>query len=192
VRIVAGLGNPGDEYDKTRHNIGFAVLDELASRWRAEFRPRGSSALVVDRRSNARAPALLVKPLTYMNRSGEPLSKLMREFEVAASDVLVVVDDFALELGRLRLKPSGSDGGHNGLRSIQSSLHSPEYPRLRVGIGPAPPRMPWEIFVLQRFKPAEREILAETIARAADCADDWLAGSPFEPLMNRYNTRTKE
>ncbi len=192
MRIVAGLGNPGDEYESTRHNIGFAVLDELAARWRAEFRPRGSQAMVVDRRTDGKMPSLLVKPMTFMNRSGEPLAKLMREFEVAASDVLVVVDDFALDLSRLRLKPSGSDGGHNGLRSIQSSLHSTEFPRLRVGIGPAPPRMPWEVFVLQRFKPAERDAVADALLRAASCVEDWLSGAPFEPLMNRYNAKAKE
>jgi peptidyl-tRNA hydrolase, PTH1 family len=192
MRIIAGLGNPGAEYDSTRHNIGFAVLDALAARWRCEFRMRGSSAAVVDRRSDAKHPGVLVKPLTYMNRSGEPLAKLLREFEAAPSDLLVVVDDFALELGRLRLRPSGSDGGHNGLKSINAALGGEPFARLRVGIGPCPDRMPSEVFVLQRFRPAEREAIAESIARAVDCAEDWLSGSPLEQLMNRYNSKATQ
>lgn len=192
MRIIAGLGNPGAEYDGTRHNVGFAVLDELASRWRCEFKNRGSHVSVVDRRHDTRRPCVLVKPLTYMNRSGEPLAKLLREFESAASDLLVVLDDFALELGRMRLRPSGSDGGHNGLKSIQAALHGPEFARLRVGIGPCPERMPSEVFVLQRFKPAERDSVADSVARAANCVEDWLSGSPLEQLMNRYNSKSKE
>lgn len=192
MRIIAGLGNPGSEYDDTRHNVGFAVLDELASRWRCEFRMRGSIASVVDRRHDPRRPCVLVKPLTYMNRSGEPLAKLLREFESTASDLLVVVDDFALELGRMRLRPSGSDGGHNGLKSIHSALHGQEFARLRIGIGPCPERMPSEVFVLQRFKPAERDAVADSVARAANCVEDWLSGSLLEQLMNRYNSKSKE
>lgn len=193
MRIVCGLGNPGPEYEGTRHNVGFATLDEIASRCRASFKKRGTTgAEIVDLRTDPRQPGLLVKPMTFMNRSGEPLAKLMSEFEVAPSDVLVVVDDFAIDLGRLRLRGSGSDGGHNGLRSIAACLKSQDYARLRVGIGPCTPRMPSEVFVLQRFRPGERDAVTDAVVRAADAAEDWLRGEPVDALMNRYNTKSND
>jgi PTH1 family peptidyl-tRNA hydrolase len=191
VRVLAGLGNPGSEYDGTRHNVGFAVLDEVATRLRTSFRSRGAIADVADLRSAAATPCVLVKPMTYMNRSGEPLARVMRDLELAAAPLLVVVDDFAIELGRLRLRAAGSDGGHNGLKSVAASLRGQEYARLRIGIGPCPERMPSEVFVLQRFKPAEREAVEEAVARGADAAEDWLRGATLEQLMARYNAKAK-
>lgn len=185
---MCGLGNPGSEYEGTRHNVGFAVVDEIASRCRATFKKRGTTeAEIVDLRKDPKCAGLLVKPLSFMNRSGDPLAKLMLEFGATPEEVLVVVDDFAIDLGRLRLRESGSDGGHNGLRSIASALKSQEYPRLRVGIGPCPPRMPSEVFVLQRFRPAERDAVTEAVVRAANAAEDWLRGERFDALMNQYN-----
>ncbi len=187
MRIVAGLGNPGEEYTGTRHNVGFEVIDRLASRHRLTARPRGGVATVAECKDGKAGPFLLVKPLTYMNRSGGPLRMVMKDFMVEPSDVLVVVDDIHLELGRLRLRATGSEGGHNGLRSITDALGTRDYGRLRVGVGPAPDRMPWETFVLQRFKPADRQAAAEAFDRAADAAEDWLDGTPVESLMSRYN-----
>lgn len=191
MRLVVGLGNPGDEYENTRHNIGFAVVDELAARLREPFRRRGGNAMVADGRARTPRPFLLVKPMTYMNRSGEPLKTVMKDVGASGADVLVVVDDFHLDLGRLRCRKDGSEGGHNGLRSISQSLGSREYARLRIGIGPAPERVPWEDFVLHRFKPAERDAVQDAVTRASEACEDWLAGMTIDDLMNRYNLTTK-
>ncbi len=186
MRIVAGLGNPGDEYTGTRHNVGFDVIDRLASRRRVDLRMRGGVAAVASSDSKA-GPFVLVKPLTFMNRSGGPLRMVLKDFMAEPKDVLVIVDDFHLELGRLRVRASGSEGGHNGLRSITDSLGTRDYPRLRIGVGPAPERMSWEAFVLQRFKPADREGASEAIDRAAEAAEEWIDGTTVETLMTRYN-----
>lgn len=187
MRIVVGLGNPGEEYAGTRHNVGFDVVDRLARRLRIEFRSRGGSADVADGRA-LDAPCLLVKPMTYMNRSGGPLRKVLDDLGGSLADVLVVVDDFELELGRLRIRRSGSDGGHNGLKSIISTLGA-EFARLRVGIGPPPGRMPVEVFVLKPFRSDERDDVDWMLDRAADAAEAWVRGAEIQSLMNEYNRR---
>ncbi len=187
MRIVVGLGNPGAEYVGTRHNAGFDVADRLARRLGVEFRSRGGTADIADARSS-RTPCLVVKPMTYMNRSGGPLRKVLDDLDGTLADVLVVVDDFELELGRLRVRRSGSDGGHNGLKSIISTLGS-EFARLRVGIGPAPGRMPVEVFVLKPFRSDERDEVDWMLDRATDAAEAWVRGTDLQSLMNEYNRR---
>lgn len=184
---MVGLGNPGAEYDGTRHNVGFAAVDQLAGRLQASFSARGRSAAVADGRSRSKGPFLLVKPLTYMNCSGEPLAMVLRDMGGQVEDLLAVVDDFNLDLGRLRLRDAGSDGGHNGLKSLIARLGTQDFARLRIGVGPLPARMPSEVFVLQRFKPAERAAVADTIERAAWAAEDWVNGIDAATLMNKYN-----
>jgi PTH1 family peptidyl-tRNA hydrolase len=188
MRAVVGLGNPGEEYVRTRHNAGFLVVDALAGRLGAAFRRRGADADVADGRGRER-PFLLMKPLTFMNRSGEPMRAVSRDLDLALADTLVVLDEFQLDLGRLRVRAGGSDGGHNGLKSVIASFGTTEVPRLRVGIGPLPERMPPEVFVLRPFKPAERKTLEEVVERAADAATDWIDGATVETLMNRYNVK---
>jgi PTH1 family peptidyl-tRNA hydrolase len=169
IRLVAGLGNPGREYQRTRHNVGFMVLDRLAAdaqlpweyaeKWKAGW---------------AKSDVILVKPATYMNRSGEALAAIANFYKIAAEEILVVLDDFALPLGRLRLRTQGSAGGHNGLESILEHFGTDAVPRLRIGIGSAPTQGATD-YVLSRFFEEEQPLLNSALRRAADavkCAID--------------------
>jgi PTH1 family peptidyl-tRNA hydrolase len=188
MKLVIGLGNPGDEYAGTRHNVGFEVLDIVAR--------RNSAPLAVDRRLEARvgrgtiggADALLVEPLSFMNLSGPVAARIMREREIALADLLVVVDDYHLPVAELRFREKGSSGGHNGLKSLIAALASDAFPRLRVGIGEAPPGGAVD-FVLTRFKPAEREAMRSAYELGANCVEDWCRlGSG--PVMSKYNGKS--
>jgi PTH1 family peptidyl-tRNA hydrolase len=172
MKLVVGLGNPGEEYAGTRHNVGFDVVEILAR--------RASAPLAHDRRLSARVgratlggeETLLVEPLSFMNLSGPVVARIVRERELAAADVLVVVDDYHLPVATLRLREKGSAGGHNGLKSLIGALGTDAFPRLRVGIGEAPPGGAVD-FVLTRFKPSERQAIRDACERAADCAERW-------------------
>lgn len=176
MRAVIGIGNPGAEYDGTRHNLGFAVVDELARRagtggWQSKWK-----SLVADWRLPAGHPAeraLLVKPQTYVNLSGDAALAVMAFHQLTPIDLLVVVDDLALALGHLRLRPEGSAGGHNGLRDLEAKIGK-AYPRLRLGMGPVPPGHDQVGFVLGRFAPDQRAVAESMVARAADAVEAWL------------------
>jgi PTH1 family peptidyl-tRNA hydrolase len=185
VTIVVGLGNPGRRYQGTRHNIGFAVADEVARRQQAEFEHGRSSALTA-RRGRGPESLLIVKPLTMMNLSGESVGGLAGFYKVEPAAILVVADDVNLPLGRLRLRARGTAGGHNGFRSIIERLGTGEFPRLRVGVGRGDPRRDLADHVLARFDDDEREEVERAIARAADAVDTFLAEG-IEAAMNRYN-----
>jgi PTH1 family peptidyl-tRNA hydrolase len=184
--IVLGLGNPGAEYAHTRHNIGFDVIGILASRHhiRLNFRrdhARYGLGMIAD------VPVLLAKPMTYMNRSGEAARALLQRYPIDTSHLLVVVDDVALPLGRIRIRPSGSDGGHNGLESIIQCLGTQAFPRVRVGIGSPPPGQMVE-YVLSRFSPQEQPIIDEALQRAADAVEAIIAEG-VQAAMNRFNAQ---
>ena len=187
MKLVAGLGNPGSKYRDTRHNVGFEVVDELARRRGVTFGSSPADAVVARVRDGV--PWLLVKPLALMNRSGQPLAGLVHYFRIAVSDLLVVVDDVNLPLGLLRARPRGSEGGHNGLRSIIGALGTQEFPRLRIGVGRGDRRRDLADHVLARFDPDERAPIDEAIARGADAVELFVTQG-IEPLMNRYNRRT--
>ena len=176
-----GLGNPGDRYAATRHNIGFMVLDELARRLRTRFRKGAGRA--VARAAWRGDDLVLVKPLLYMNESGLPVAEQLR---AEPDDFLVVCDDFALPFGRLRLRPQGSEGGHNGLASIIYRLGTNRFPRLRIGIGTPPAGQGWADYVLEPFPAAEAELLPELIGRATDACYAVMTEG-LERAMNRYN-----
>lgn len=168
--MVAGLGNPGPEYERTRHNVGFAVLDHLAREWKLDWQRSAKWGALWAKGENA----LLVKPATYMNRSGEPLSAIAQFYKIAPQEMIVALDDFALPLGRLRIRPDGSAGGHNGLESVLAHFATDAIPRLRIGIGSAP-REGSVDYVLSRFFEEERPLVAKTVARASEavkCAID--------------------
>ncbi|HVF73093.1 MAG TPA: aminoacyl-tRNA hydrolase [Chthoniobacterales bacterium] len=181
IRLIAGLGNPGAEYNGTRHNIGFAVLDRLAADWGITWQHEKTWHAVW-----AKGPwGILVKPIGYMNRSGEPLGAVAQFYKIAPEEVLVVLDDLALELGRLRFRPGGGTGGHNGLESIIVHFGTEDIPRLRVGIG-APPREGATDYVLGRFFDEEKPVVEKTVARAAEavkCAID----NGLLSAMNQFN-----
>jgi peptidyl-tRNA hydrolase, PTH1 family len=212
-RIVLGIGNPGPEYEATRHNAGFMVLDLLAQRLGLIFerleRRTDDGSRVFSGKVKARVAAgrrqgrsfLLAKPQTYVNLSGDVAAPLLRHAGRAPDSLFVIVDDLNLPLGRIKVRPSGSAGGHNGLKSIQQVLGTDAFPRLRLGIGnPAvsdggseglkPAQLSserWPDFVLAPFLPEEREVLGRVLGRAADCAQAWLDGTDLQTLMGTYN-----
>jgi PTH1 family peptidyl-tRNA hydrolase len=196
-RIALGIGNPGAEYAGTRHNVGFMVLDVLAKRlgleWkRLERKDTAGTKLFSGKvkamltAGSARGEAFtLVKPLTYVNLSGDVAAPMLRHANLGPDALLVVVDDLNLPLGKLRLRASGSAGGHNGLRSIEASLMTEAYPRLRIGIGA--PDGGFVDHVLERFSPEEEKLLQPTLSRAADAVAGWLERTGLNRLMDVYN-----
>ena len=185
MKLIAGLGNPGRRYQQTRHNIGFAVVDELARRFDAAFEVGRANALTARTGTGAGA-VLIAKPLTMMNLSGEAVGGLAHFFKIVPSDIIVVADDVNLPLGRLRLRANGSAGGHNGFKSIIASLSTDLFPRLRVGVGRGDPRRDLADHVLARFDQDEAEDVERAIARAADAVETFLAEG-IEVAMNRFN-----
>ena len=187
MKLVVGLGNPGRDYRKTRHNAGFMVVDEVARRHQLIWAPgpaQVAESFVVKRFGET--PVLLAKPLTFMNRSGDVVAGLARYFEVPVSDLLVVVDEAALPLGRLRARRSGSAGGHNGLKSVIQQLGTDQFARLRVGVGRGDARRDLADHVLGRFETGEGAGLEDVITRAAD-AVEMFAAADIEQVMNTYN-----
>lgn len=185
MKVVCGLGNPGDEYRLTRHNVGFRVVDLLADRWAVtKGRARDGAATLEVTRAEPVGRVLLVKPLRFMNRSGAPLRAAVRNVNAdPEADLLVVADDVDLPLGRIRLRREGSAGGHNGLRDIIETLGTDQFARLRVGIGRNGETVD---HVLSTFNRAEEELARETIATAADAVEHWLAEG-IEAAMNAFN-----
>jgi PTH1 family peptidyl-tRNA hydrolase len=191
MKLIVGLGNPGPRYRGTFHNVGFEVVDEVARRRGVGFDAAPADALMARLRdTDGSSGALLVKPLTFMNVSGDAVGALQRYFKVALEDILIVVDDVALPAGRLRARAKGSAGGHNGLKSIIASLGTDEFARLRVGVGRGDPRRDLADHVLSRVTGDERETLIEATKVAADATELFL-GSPIGELMRRYNAAPK-
>jgi len=185
MKLVVGLGNPGRPYAGTRHNVGFDVIDALIERHRLDWESAPADALLAKWRA---ASVLLVKPLTFMNLSGPAIGDLLRFYKIELTDLFVVVDDVNLELGRLRARPSGSAGGHNGLKSIITAFGSEEFARLRVGVGRGDNRRDLADHVLAKFDPEERTIVAEMVGRAADATELFIADG-IGPVMNRFNRK---
>lgn len=181
IRLVVGLGNPGPEYNGTRHNVGFEVIDRLAAEWGFAWQQSKSWHAFWAKGEKA----ILVKPTSYMNRSGESVQAVAHFYKVEPSEILVVLDDMALELGRLRLRPDGGTGGHNGLESVIVQFGTEEISRLRVGIG-ASPREGAVDYVLGRFFEEERPLAEKAIARAAD-AVKWAIDNGLLSAMNLFN-----
>jgi PTH1 family peptidyl-tRNA hydrolase len=181
ISLVVGLGNPGAEYAFTRHNIGFMVVDFLARESGAVWEKSGKW----DAATTKFRDAILVKPASFMNRSGYPLFAIAQFFKIAPSEILVALDDFALPLGRLRIRQSGGPGGHNGLESIIVQFGTEEIPRLRIGIGAAPAEAATE-YVLSNFFEEQKPLVRSTVERAAEavkCAID----NGVVSAMNTFN-----
>ena len=176
IRMVAGLGNPGDEYADTRHNAGFQAIDELARQanvtyWKNQLGAEVASIQVHDPDAGGgRREVLLVKPQSYMNTSGGPISKLCAQHKISADELLVIHDELDIPEGDVRVKVGGGHAGHNGLRSIIDKMGSRDFSRIRVGIGNPPGRMAVADFVLKQFRPKELEAFQDTCNRAADAA----------------------
>ena len=185
MKAIVGLGNPGREYAGTRHNIGFDVVDEVARRWNVQLRPWKSVADVVVVGTRG---AVLVEPQTFMNLSGDAVSRLSAFHKLTPQDVLVVVDEVQLPVGRLRVRRSGSAGGHNGLKSVIQHLGT-EFPRLRIGIGRGNPKLDLAEHVLSRFARDERDSVAEAVNRAADAVELFVENG-LEAVMSRFNAES--
>jgi peptidyl-tRNA hydrolase, PTH1 family len=196
MKLIVGLGNPGREYRETRHNVGFMVVDEIARRHWLQWSMAPSQ--VPDAFVAKRFPlspglpgaggesVLLAKPLTFMNRSGDVVAALSRYYDILPADLLVVVDEVALPFTRLRARPSGSAGGHNGLKSVIERLGTTEFPRLRLGVGRGDARRDLADHVLSTFERGESAELESFIARAADAAEMFAAEGILK-VMNAFN-----
>jgi PTH1 family peptidyl-tRNA hydrolase len=189
LKAIVGLGNPGPQYRGTRHNVGFAVADEIARRAGLGFESAPADALIAKwRRPDDRGQpetVLLVKPSTFMNHSGQAVGDLARYYRIDPSELLVIVDDVHLPLGRLRARARGSAGGHNGLKSVIAHLGE-QFARLRLGVGRGDDRRDLADHVLARFEKDEAAEAERMIGRAADAAERFIT-SGIETVMNEYN-----
>lgn len=189
LRLIVGLGNPGRSYEYSRHNLGYQVADQLAERanvaggvlhWSERFRS------LCSRHNIAGQPVLLLKPKTFMNRSGEAVQQALEYYRIALKHMLVVCDDLALAVGKLRLRAGGSAGGHNGLKSVAQHIGGQDYPRLRIGIDAAPPHIDAADYVLMAIAASQRKLYHQTVESAAEVVECWVAMG-IEAAMNKYN-----
>ena len=184
--LIVGLGNPGEKYDNTRHNAGFAVADELARRGGFDLRRVKFKALTAAAQVGGQG-ALVMKPTTYMNLSGEAVGDAARFYKLSPDHVLVISDDVDLPLGKLRLRTGGSAGGHNGLKSIIQHLGTDQFPRLKVGVGGKPhPDYDLADWVLGKLTGEDKKVMDETVKRAADAVECFLKDGP-QKAMSQFN-----
>lgn len=189
IKLIVGLGNPGPQYTRNRHNIGFQIVELLAARHalaldKLQHKAMTGSGFISC--GGMRHKVLLARPLTYMNASGEAVAPLARYYGVQPADIIVIHDDLDLASGKLRLRANGSSGGQNGIKSIIERLGSPDFARVKVGIGRPPGRMDPADYVLQNFSVAEEDLFTPLRGRVADAVECWLAEG-IEAAMNRYN-----
>lgn len=187
-KIVVGLGNPGRQYEQTRHNAGFMLVEELANRWQASWSLENKFDARVARVKRGDCQVILAQPQTFMNLSGKAVAALAKFYDIAAGDVLVAVDDADLPLGTLRMRPDGSSGGHHGLDSIEQCLGTREFPRQKIGIIGRTAAGTRQITgkVLAGFSKSETELLEQVLNRAADQVECWLDNGT-EKAMNKFN-----
>lgn len=187
--LIAGLGNPTREYDKTRHNVGFLVIDVLADKYNIDVSDRKHKALcgkgVIEGEK-----VLLVKPQTFMNLSGESIREVVDYYKIDPEDIIIIYDDISLEPGQLRIRLKGSAGGHNGIKNIIAHLGTQEFPRIKVGVGAKPPKMDLADYVLGHFSPEEQKIMDEAFGEAAEAAVMMMT-TGAERAMNHYNAKKK-
>ncbi len=187
--IIAGLGNPTKEYDKTRHNVGFAVVDELARQYDIDISERKHRAFCGKGVMEGQK-VLLVKPQTFMNLSGESLRAVLDYYKEMPQKLIVIYDDISLAPGQLRIRLKGSAGGHNGIKNIIAHLGTQEFPRIKVGVGEKPPRIDLKDYVLGRFSKGEQELMEEAFQEAAKAAVMMICDGA-DRAMNHFNTKKK-
>ena len=184
--LLVGLGNPGDKYDNTRHNVGFAAIDQLAEELRVPVQKLKYRALTQTVELGG-AKVLLMKPITYMNLSGEAVGEAARFFKIPADHVLVLSDDVSLPVGKLRIRKGGSAGGHNGLKSIIQHLGTDQFPRVKIGVGEKPhPDYDMADWVLGKFAGEDLKTITQAIQRAGKAAECYIHDGP-DRAMNRFN-----
>ena len=185
MRVIVGLGNPGPNYSHTRHNAGFMTLDALAGKWVAGWSHPDE---LYEGAHSPSTPCELIKPLTFMNNSGEAVVAALELAGASTDDMLVVVDDIHLDVGDLRLRAGGSDGGHNGLASVASEVGGAKFARLRIGIGAPPPDQPLISFVLSQFDESEWPLISSAVDEAAKICESFAEGG-YQRAADRYATR---
>ncbi|MFS0784146.1 aminoacyl-tRNA hydrolase [Bacillus sp. 1P06AnD] len=185
MKLIVGLGNPGKDYERTRHNIGFEVIDELSKRWNITLSETKHKGLYGAGYVNGQK-VILLKPLTYMNLSGESIRAVMDYFKIDMDDIVILYDDLDLGVGKIRLRQKGSAGGHNGIKSTIAHLGTQEFNRIRIGIGRPQNGMSITNYVLGRFLPEEWADLAPVIDHSAKACEAFLE-KPFLQVMNSYN-----
>ncbi len=186
LHLIVGLGNPGAEYRKTRHNAGFLLVEKLAARWRVDWKNERKFNARMARAERQGRRVLLCQPQTFMNASGEAVGMVMNFYQLPRTRILVVVDDADLPLGEIRLRSGGSSGGHHGLESIERHLGSREFARLRLGIGRRDGDREITDYVLSRFDASESALMEKVLNRAADQAECWLTDG-IQKAMNQFN-----
>ena len=187
MKLIVGLGNPGFEYHLTPHNLGFMAIDRLADACGKELTRREAQALTASTEF-AGERVVLAKPQTYMNLSGLAVARLLQNYELAPRDLLVLVDEIELPLGLLRVRPRGSAGGHNGMKSIIGALNTNDFSRLRMGVQPDRPVEDYVSYLLRPFRPAEMELVAEMLVQATEAVRVILSDG-VQKAMNRFNRR---
>lgn len=185
MKLVVGLGNPGKQYEKTRHNIGFEVIDALSERLNIPLNLAKFQGVYGVGHIHGEK-VFLLKPLTYMNLSGESIRAMMDYFEINDDELVVIYDDLDLPVGKIRLRQKGSAGGHNGIKSTIAHLGTQEFNRIRVGIDRPPSGMKVPDYVLGRFSKEEQEAMSEVIPKCAAACEEWIL-KPFLQIMNEYN-----
>ena len=191
MKIIIGLGNPTSKYENTRHNVGFKVLDELSNKTNSSFSMENKFKAQIAKGILNGEQVLLVKPQTYMNLSGEAVALIMGYFKTQVSEIVIIYDDLSIDLGTLRFRANGSDGGHNGIKSIIQSLGgNKNFARLKVGIGPQPPYMPSEKFVLGEFSTQESPLLKEVITVSTNAIECFIK-SGISEAQNKFNGTIK-
>lgn len=185
MNLIVGLGNIGDKYTFTRHNAGFMVVDYLAINNSEQFKENSKLKSLITKIKLNQEDTILIKPTTYMNLSGEALRAVMDYYKIPIENTLVVYDDLSLDLGKIRFRASGSDGGHNGIKSIIKHTGTNKFSRLKIGIGPQPP-IPSEAFVLQNFDKSQLDDLKKVIVKSTNAIEYYFANG-IEKTQNSYN-----
>jgi peptidyl-tRNA hydrolase, PTH1 family len=188
LRAIIGLGNPGSRYVKTRHNAGFMVIDELAQRWQVSFKPGKGNYVFA---KSATRDAILMKPTTYMNNSGQAVRHLTDYFKIEVEDCMIVFDDLDILFPELRLRKQGGAGTHRGMQSVIQHLNETNFPRTRMGIGGDQGRRLSEDFVLENYSKDDLNVLPEQLGKAADALEYWLKDD-IDNTMNRFNIKPRK
>jgi len=186
MKLIAALGNPGDKYSNTRHNAGFMIIDKLAQKWGFEFMQENKFKSLICKTFYNNEPIFIIKPQTFMNLSGEAVGAVMHFYKIELPDLLVVYDDISLSLGKMRFRANGSDGGHNGIKSIISHVNSDKFARLKFGVGPQPANVPSEVFVLSDFPKDDKQILEDTVQKATEAIECYFSNG-MEKAQNMFN-----
>lgn len=189
MKVIAGLGNPEKKYENTYHNLGFIAADNIAAKLRLDFKLKSSLKCAIAQGEYGGEKFLLVKPTTYMNLSGECISKVLSYYSLSTDDLIVIYDDIDIEIGQIRFRPHGSAGTHNGMRNISQLLSSTEFARVRIGSKQQNPLIPLIDYVLSKINDSEFDAFNKAISRAADCALDFVKGLGKDALMQEYNKR---